>query len=77
MIDILGTIVSYLFFALVSIWFFIGIGFSARLLFDSLKEKFKLKDEQEVYDECGLSDEMNAALGQCYFIVKPTKEDKK
>lgn len=32
-------------------------------------------DEQKAYDECGLSDEMNAALGYGgQFIVEPPKE---
>ena len=33
-------------------------------------------DEQAAYDECGLSDEMNAALGYCgQFIAEPPKEE--
>ena len=33
-------------------------------------------DEQAVYDECGLSDEMNAALGYCgQFVAEPPKEE--
>ena len=31
-------------------------------------------DEQKAYDECGLSDEMNAALGYCgQFVAEPPK----
>ena len=34
-------------------------------------------DEQAAYDECGLTDEMNAELGYCgQFIVEPPKEEK-
>lgn len=33
-------------------------------------------DEQKAYDECGLSDEMNAALGYGgQFIAEPPKEE--
>lgn len=33
-------------------------------------------DEQKVYDECGLSDEMNAALGYCgQFVAELPKEE--
>lgn len=33
-------------------------------------------DEQAAYDECGLSDEMNAALGYCgQFVAEPPKEE--
>ena len=32
-------------------------------------------DEQKAYDECGLSDEMNAALGYSgQFVAEPPKE---
>ena len=32
-------------------------------------------DEQKAYDECGLSDEMNAALGYSgQFVAEPSKE---
>lgn len=33
-------------------------------------------DEQAAYDECGLSDEMNAALGYCgQLVAEPPKEE--
>ena len=33
-------------------------------------------DEQKAYDECGLSDEMNAALGYSgQFVAEPQKEE--
>lgn len=33
-------------------------------------------DEQKAYDECGLSDEMNAALGYGgQFVAEPPKEE--
>lgn len=33
-------------------------------------------DEQKAYDECGLSDEMNAALGYCgQFVAELPKEE--
>ena len=33
-------------------------------------------DEQKAYDECGLSDEMNAALGYSgQFVAEPPKEE--
>ena len=33
-------------------------------------------DEQKAYDECGLSDEMNAALGYIgQFVAEPPKEE--
>lgn len=33
-------------------------------------------DEQAAYDECGLTDEMNAMLGYGgQFVVEPTKEE--
>ena len=33
-------------------------------------------DEQKAYDECGLSDEMNAALGYSgQFVAEPLKEE--
>ena len=33
-------------------------------------------DEQTAYDECGLSDEMNAALGYGgQFVAEPPKEE--
>ena len=33
-------------------------------------------DEQKTYDECGLSDEMNAALGYSgQFVAEPPKEE--
>ena len=33
-------------------------------------------DEQTAYDECGLTDEINAALGYCgQYIVDPPKEE--
>lgn len=33
-------------------------------------------DEQAAYDECGLTDEMNAALGYCgQFVAEPLKEE--
>ena len=33
-------------------------------------------DEQAAYDECGLSDEMNAALGYSgQFVAEPPKEE--
>ena len=33
-------------------------------------------DEQDAYDECGLTDEMNVALGYCGQIVaEPQKEE--
>lgn len=33
-------------------------------------------DEQEAYDECGLSDKMNAALGYGgQFVAEPPKEE--
>lgn len=33
-------------------------------------------DEQDAYDECGLTDEMNAALGYSgQFVAEPPKEE--
>lgn len=33
-------------------------------------------DEQAAYDECGLTDEMNAALGYSgQFVIEPPKEE--
>ncbi len=37
---------------------------------------FNSGDEQAAYDECGLSDKMNAALGYGgQFVVEPPKEE--